>query len=173
MPSLTRELADRLGDPALTSRWYATLFGLEGAGPGDLEIESVLVPTLVGNPHPRFYGGRYYEFPGTHSIGQATLQIFEWDDYRVTKLMEKWRRKIFSPDAEQGGVAERYGLPVEYAKKVSIELYPVDRDSPLCTIELQRAWLIHEQDKHFDYIQIDGRIVVVINLSVGGVLIKQ
>lgn len=155
-----RDLANRVIDPAIPSRWLAFV---GDATPYELLVESINPALFSITSKTRFAGGAHrYMVPETSVIQAVTMTIYETHTYDTTAYLEAWRRKVYNPDTEV------YGIPNDYMKDVVVLLFPLDSNSPVAKFTLERAWIQDQTPFEYSYANPEGRLMVACNFAING-----
>lgn len=150
--SILRSYAESLGDPALSGRWLAYV---GDASPTSLVVESINPSTIDIAAKPRHAGAlTSAPYPDFASYQAVQMVLYENHHYTVTKWIEEWKKKIYNPDTQV------YGLPGAYRKDMSIQLYPVDSNSPIAEFRMLSCWPNGSLQYSYDYQNQEGRIIL-------------
>ena len=155
--SLLRSLALSIGDPALSSRWLASIDGMNAP---ELVVEAINPGLTTIGSTQRFYAGLMQDFPDTANVPAISITFFETDDYKVTAWLRDWLNLIYDPETEV------WGLPIQYKKRMEVRLYRGDSNTPSAAFELLQVWPTTPAPFDFSYANAEGRVTVTAEFQV-------
>lgn len=161
MGLLRRSLLMSLKDPALNSRWYCFI----GGDTSNLKNKFMVVAEMASLPSPstpampRQYGGMNRYYAGVKDFPPMSLTLYETHDFEAKRYLEEWRGGVVSDK----GI---FGLPRDYKRPVTIEQYSgQSSDMPVRTLTYEECWPTDEQPQELNYTEVDGRLVISIELA--------
>lgn len=157
MSPFLRELASRVLDPALQSRW---LCYVGDNTPENLVVESVTPAFPQIASESRFYAGQTLDFPGVVAVSAISITFYENDRQDVSHWLNQWRLSVYNRETQV------FGLPSQYMKDIRIELYPVTDDGPVAELLMRQCWPSDQQPPELNYSNPEGRIMAVANFAV-------
>jgi hypothetical protein len=136
-------------------RRIGTSLGL-GARNG-LTVESVQWTMNKVQQKQRFQGGRYIHRPDFHDIDPVTMVIYETENFDALESILKWKLSVVDSEGN-------YGLPADYMKDITMELWNQSSESAAMTRYLRNCWPTETAPLELNYTD-SGRITLSVTFS--------
>lgn len=154
---LNRERVFNLKDPALPTRWFVNV-------PDGGDIYTIVAEKITATfpkipAKSRFTSGRMQYYPDNNEIDGLTITFYETYDYDVTRWLSRWRGRVVHKDGS-------YGIPVDYKKEITAQLYLPGSDTPSVTCVYKGAWPTDQSAFNLSYEDEANRIMVEAQFSV-------
>lgn len=148
--SLTQlEKLYNLPDPLLAFRWVCTYLPFD-LPPHYMEAIDLPVNNIAAGEQV-YAGGKFFKFPGTHSLGSFTSTIYEDRNGRGLKWIEEWKSKV--KNFKTGS----YGLPKAYKQAIVVSLLD-NKNNKVITARILGVWPTDTNPMSLNYTDGTARI---------------
>lgn len=162
----TRDVIQRLRDPAMTGRWVA-VFPDTPPGENGINVETINLPFVEVGTQDRIYGGQNFSFPGTASQHPTSMAIYEDHTYFATEWLQKWKNEVFNQDTQAFGLPRGNAYIKGYLRSFTVFLFGVGTgDKPTARVDFEDCYPADTGGRDLSYVNSEGRIVISTTLAV-------
>lgn len=149
---LARATAASIEPPATQGRWFT--FIEEVRSQTEVLVEQMTIPFQKTQPIQRFTAGSFRYYPNMFDVDGIQVVFFETWDFRVTRWLYDWKRRVYDQDTGT------FGMPKDYRREFLTEFYPTDSEDPVMRKLYLGTFPVEQQPFEMTYAEIDGRITV-------------